>query len=118
MDKLEAKIVLQALRPNDLDDTERPAFTEALALVETDPDLKAWWEAQQAFDRAVVAKLKEVPIPDDLRASILAGRKVEQFRPLPQFSFWLAAAAVLAIFCTLGTSQYIHNFGPDRKSVV
>jgi len=115
VDKLEAKMVLQALRPNDLDTTE-PAFAEALILVENDPELKAWWEAQQAFDRAVVAKLKEVPIPDDLRASILAGRKVEQFRPLPQFSFWLAAAAVLAIFCTLGTSQYIHNFGPLPRS--
>lgn len=111
MDKQEAKMVLQALRPNDLDTTQ-PAFAEALALVETDPELKAWWEAQQAFDRAVVAKLKQVPIPDDLRASILAGRKIEQFKRLPQFSFWLAAAAALAIFCALGTSQYIKDYGP------
>ena len=111
MDKQEAKKILQALRPSDLDTTE-PAFAEALDLLESDPELQEWWEAQQAFDRAVVAKLKEVPIPDDLRATILSSRKVEQFKPLPQFSAWLAAAAALAIFCALGTSEYISNFGP------
>jgi anti-sigma factor RsiW len=112
MDKLEAKIVLQALRPGDVE-TAQPAFAEALAMVKRDPALKAWWEAQQAFDRAVAAKLKDIPIPEDLRASILAGRKIEQFRPRhTQFSFWLAAAAAVAIFCALGTSQFIKNFGP------
>jgi hypothetical protein len=115
VDKQEAQKVLQALRPSDLDTTE-PAFAEALDLLESDPELQAWWEAQQAFDRAVVAKLKEVPIPDDLRAAILASRKIEPFRPPPQFSFWLAAAAVLAIFCALGTSQYVQNFGPLPRS--
>jgi len=115
MDKLEAKMVLQALRPGDLE-TAQPAFAEALALAERDPELKAWWEAQQAFDRAVAAKLKEIPMPEDLRANILAGRKIEQFRPQHTlFSFWLAAAAAVAILCALGTSQFIKNFGPVSR---
>jgi len=115
MDKKEAKIVLQAFRPNGLDSTD-PVFAEALALVESDPELKAWWDAQQVFDRAVAAKLAQVPVPDDLRATILAGRKIEQFQPQPQFAFWLAAAAAVAIFCAVGTSQYIQNYAPLPRS--
>ena len=47
MDNPEAKLMLQARRPNGRDDAQS-AFAEALALVESDPELKAWWEAQQA----------------------------------------------------------------------
>ena len=57
--------------------TTRPAI-EALALVESDPELKAWWDARQAFDRRVAAKLEQVPVPTDLRENILNGRKIEQ----------------------------------------
>jgi hypothetical protein len=111
MDKQEAKRVLQALGPND-QDTPPPAFAEALAVVEKDPELKAWWKAQQSFDRKVAAKLKEIPVPDDLRATILAGRKIEQFRPQPHLSLWLAAAAVVAILCVAGTFRQVSLYGP------
>ncbi len=114
MDKQEAKLVLQALRPNGLDATQ-PAFAEALALVERDPELKAWWKAQQAFDHQVAAKLEEVPLPPDLRATILAGRKIEQFRPQPHLAYWLAAAAVVAVLCVIGTS--LHTASEDARSV-
>jgi hypothetical protein len=111
MDKQEAKVVLQALRPNDLH-TDRPAVIEALVLVENDPELKAWWEAQQSFDRKVAAKLAEVPLPADLRATILAGRKIEQLTLQPHLAFWLAAAAVVALLCIAGTSMQISAYGP------
>lgn len=103
MDKQEAKRVLQALRPNGADTTQ-PAFAEALALAERDPELKAWWEARQAFDRKVAAKLEEVPLPADLRATILARRKIGRPAPQPHFAFWLAAAAAVAILCIIGPS--------------
>ena len=103
MDKQEAKRMLQALRPNGRD-AAQPAFAEARALVERDPELKAWWEAQQAFDRQVAAKLGEIPLPAGLRATLLAGSKIEQFTPQPHLSFWLAAAAVVAILCAVGSS--------------
>jgi hypothetical protein len=106
MDKQEAKLVLQALRPEDLD-TDNPAVIEALGFVASDPELKAWWEAQQAFDRQVAVKLAEVPLPADLRATILAGRKIEQLTPQPHFPFWLAAAAVVAVLCVAGTFREI-----------
>jgi len=103
MDKQEARLVLQAHRPNDLDTTE-PAFAAALALVETDRELKAWWEAQQAFDRKVAAKIEEIEPPDDLRAAILAGSKLHRLPPQPFFPLWLAAAAAIAILCAVGIS--------------
>jgi len=110
MDKQEAKRVLQALRPKDLATTQ-PAFAEALVLVENDPELKAWWEAQQAFDRKVAAKLREVPLPVDLRATILAGSKIKQLTPQPHLAFWLAAAAAVAILCVIGTSIHLASAG-------
>jgi len=101
MDKNEAKLLLQACRPNGQDDA-LPVFAEALAMVERDPELKAWWKAQQAFDRAVSAKLKEVPLPSDLRATILAGRKIEQMTPRFHLPYWLAAAAMVMLSIGLG----------------
>jgi hypothetical protein len=107
MDKQEAKMVLRALRPNDLN-TSEPAVIQALLLVENDPELKAWWEAEQSFDSKIAAKLAEVPLPSDLRATILAGRKIKQFPPQPHLAPWLAAAAVVAILCLAGTLRQIY----------
>jgi len=105
MDKQEAKLVLQAARPNDLDGTQ-PIFAEALALVQSDPELQTWWEAQQAFDQKVAAKLSDVPVPDDLRERILAGRKIVPFAPQLHHVFGLSAAAAVAILCAVGTSYH------------
>ncbi len=107
MDREEAKQVLQVCRPSDIDPTH-PPIAEALALAENDPELKAWWEAQQAFDNKVAAKLQGLPVPADLRANILAGHKiVEPFALRPFFPFWLAAAAAVAIVCAISTSFHV-----------
>ena len=111
MDRKEVKRALHVFRPDELEPIPSPV-ADALDLAERDPRLKAWWEAEQAFDRAVADKLSDVPIPEDLRNSILASRTVVPIRPQPQFSFWLAAAAVFAICCTLGTSQLIKAMSP------
>jgi hypothetical protein len=105
-------MVLQAFRPGS-DDPGSPVFVEAFALVEADPELNAWWEAQQAFDRRVAAKLKEVPVPEDLRETILAGRKIERMTPQPQphLIYWLAAAALVAILCVAGALQRVQTHG-------
>jgi hypothetical protein len=103
MDNQEAKLILQARRLDDLATTD-PAFAEALALVERDRELKAWWEAQQAFDRKVAAKIEEIEPPDDLRATILAGRKSDRLPPQPFFPFWLSAAAAVAILFAVSAS--------------
>jgi hypothetical protein len=101
MDRDEAKLILQACRPNGQDDA-LPAFAEALAMVECDPELKAWWEAQKKFDRAISQKIREIPLPADLRATIMAGRKIEQMTPRYHLPYWLAAAAMIAVCLGLG----------------
>jgi hypothetical protein len=118
MDRREAKLVLQALRPDDLT-TDKPAAIEALIYVESDPELKAWWETHQAFDKKVAAKLREVPVPSSLRENILAAPKVVQFKPQPRYCFWLAAAAAVAILCVVATAKHYTATGPlDRTDFV
>ena len=115
MDKSQAKQVLQALRPSDLDTTQ-PLFAEALALVETDPELRVWWAAQQDFDRKVADKLDRIPIPPDLRSAILGLNKVEPFTLRPFFPFWLAAAAVVAVLCAISTSFHAEYLASQHIS--
>jgi len=106
MDKNQARLVLQACRP-DGGDSALPVFAEALAFAENDPELKVWWAAQQAFDRKVSAKLQGVPLPDNLRATILAGRKIEQFTPGYRLPYWFAAVAAIVLFFGIG-----HHYWP------
>jgi hypothetical protein len=96
VDKTEAKIILQAYRPNGTDAAD-PQFAAALELARQDAELGAWFAEQQAFDRAITAKLRTAPVPADLRASILAGRKV--VTPPPALwrrpAAWAAAIAAM-----------------------
>jgi len=110
MDKAEAKSLLQACRPNG-QDTQSPVFAEALRLVEQDPELRTWWEAQRAFDRKMTAKLKEIPLPPNLRATILAGRKIEQLTPRYRVPTWLAIAAMIALVLVAGISRWAEPAG-------
>jgi hypothetical protein len=112
MDKVEAKLVLQAVRPKDLE-APPPAIADALTLAQSDPEMKAWWEAQQAFDLKVAEKLNQVPVPEDLRATIFASRKIEQIRPQPILPpAWLAIAAAVAVLCAIGSQQWFKSHGP------
>ncbi|HEX4141898.1 MAG TPA: hypothetical protein VHY09_16235, partial [Candidatus Methylacidiphilales bacterium] len=97
MDRKEAQLILSALRPGGPEANE-PIFTEALALAESDAELKAWWQAQENFDRKVAAKLREVPVPASLRIEIITAPKIVPYYP-PQWQHrgLLAAAALIAI---------------------
>jgi hypothetical protein len=70
----EAKFILQAYRPNGADAAD-PGLAEALAQARRDPAIERWFAAQQAFDRAVSAKLGEITPPPGLRDAILAGAR-------------------------------------------
>lgn len=101
----EAKFILRAYRPGG-QDTDDPQFAEALAHARRDPELTRWLAEQTALDAAISEKLQAIPVPKDLKATILAGRKVV---PLRAELWWrrsihpMAAAAALAItFATIG----------------
>lgn len=97
----EAKFVLHAYRPNGADAGDA-TFCAALEQARQDPALAKWFEAQQAFDRAICAKLGSVTPPAGLRASILAGAAVSQRAQRADGAWWrgpwpMAVAASFAL---------------------
>jgi hypothetical protein len=96
MTRDEAKFLLQAMRP-DGSDTSDPVFAEAMDLVQTDPELAAWWEAQQNFDRGIAVKIEEIPTPLSLRDGILGEHKIVSLPQQSYLSAWFAMAAALVL---------------------
>lgn len=88
----EARCLLAARRPNGADDVD-PAIAEALAVLRQHPESAAWVRAEQNLDQQVVAQLRQVLPPSDLKERILAGRPKAYVDPdaaaapnLPDFS--------------------------------
>ncbi len=78
MTREEAKQLLELCRPGSPEDLQDPALSDAVALLETDAELKAWFEAQQSVDAKISESLQSIPVPADLHASILAGMRLHQ----------------------------------------
>jgi hypothetical protein len=101
MNKRQAKFVLQACRDAGPDVCD-PQLTEARACLERDPALAAWFEEEQAEDGSIARKLREVPVPENLRATILARRAAASPEPeaIPtrrRFVTLALAASVVAL---------------------
>lgn len=96
MNREAAKIVLAACRPNGADAND-PLVAEALALVQCDAELRAWFEAEQAADKAIAAKLKAAPLPEDLLARVRSGIQARIAVRSRRRSPTLAMAASLAL---------------------
>lgn len=78
MNREEAKQLLELCRPGREEDRQDPALAEALALLETDAELRAWFEEQQAVDGRISESINALEPPADLKASILAGMRLHQ----------------------------------------
>lgn len=96
MNREEAKSVLVACRPNGADAND-PLLAEAMALVQQDAELRAWFEAEQAADKAIAAKLKAAPLPEDLLARVRAGTQARIAGQPRRSSLALAMAASFAV---------------------
>lgn len=72
----EAKNILSLCRPGNDEDLRDPLIAEAIALTESDASLRAWFENEQASDRAISAEFDKIEAPVDLKDSILAGMRV------------------------------------------
>jgi len=73
----QARLLLSAYRHSG-GDANDPAFAEALALAQRDPQLRAWLEESQHFDRAISERLRSLDVPPDLRETILAGARLSR----------------------------------------
>ena len=111
MNRAEAKLILEVSRPGDEAAADPrladPQLAAALALAQADQELGAWLARERAWDAAVRRELRTVPVPADLKASLLAGARVvplpvRDSRPsfsasLTPFLWAMAAAVVLFI---------------------
>ena len=107
MNTQQAKFILQGYRPSGADAGDA-TFAEALEQVRLDPVLGQWLAREQSLDRAISAKLAEVPAPAGLLESILAGGRVSD---TTQRSWWqhpalLAAAAGFAVLLATGLALW------------
>src|SRR5262245_4297182 len=106
MTRDEARQLLEAARANGRDDTD-PLVAEALRVAAQDPELARQLERQRSFDARMTSGMTSLPVPADLRESILAKRKIIQ----PHFwqDWRTATAAAAVILLLLGGAVYLIN---------
>jgi hypothetical protein len=94
MNNVEAKFILQGYRPDGADAADA-TFCAALAQTRLDPALGDWFAREQAFDRAMSAKLGQIQPPAGLREAILAGGRVTE--PAEHLRTWWQHPALMAM---------------------
>jgi len=105
MNNQEAKLILQAYRPGGRD-TFDPLFAEALEQARRDPELQKWFAEEQALDSQIQSKLRPaVAVPRDLKANLLALRKM--IRPVPWWFQPMKLAAAAAIVLLIGLAAFL-----------
>ncbi len=98
MDRQAAKEILVLYRPGVSQPTDSE-FAEAIELTRRDRELGEWFAAHCAFQSAVRARLREVPVPVALKERIIASRT--RWRKIPRWNgpwVWAAAAAMVLLF--------------------
>ena len=70
MDKREATELLQTYRPG-ASDSQEPRMAEALQWTDRDPELAQWFESHCLLSTTMRARLREIPVPADLKEKIL-----------------------------------------------
>jgi hypothetical protein len=114
MDKREARQVLQLFRPG-TNDGQDPRMTEALQCVQQDAELARWFEGHCAFHVAMHTKLKEIPVPMDLKYRILREEALRKGRIVKLWNTVIPLAAAAVLLLTIGLWWYFdHNPGPHN----
>lgn len=78
MKREEAKQLLELCRPGMDEGQHDPALAEAYAMLESDAELKAWFEETQQLDARISEHLNSIEAPADLQDTILAGMRLHQ----------------------------------------
>lgn len=106
MNRSEAKRILELYRP----DTPEPADSEmagALALLQDDPELQAWFTAHQASQSAIRRALRSISPPAGLKEQILSERPAA-LRPKPwRKPVRVAIVTVCSVALVLFVAQWI-----------
>jgi hypothetical protein len=101
----DAKGILMACRPG-TDDLREPAARAALEQVERDPELRAWWEEQQAFQQQMRERFRNAPVPGHLQERILSRAKIVR---LPWWRQPIALSAAAAVIFLAAVTAVWHK---------
>lgn len=110
MDEQTVKMLLASYRSQEAAD---PMFAEALREAARHPGLAAWFEEMQRFDAVLAEKLREAPVPADVKARILADAHAAKFAPASH-QRWAVPLTLAAVFC--GALLVWRYFAPDPPS--
>lgn len=106
MDNREAKKILALYRPGGIDAADSK-MAEALEAAQRDPELAAWFEQQCAVYNIIRGKLKEIPVPADLKRRIILEKPAHgRIIALPVALKYLAAAAAIAALIAIASSWF------------
>ncbi len=105
MNSEEAKLFLSARRRHGQDDGD-PRMAEALEHTRHDPELRAWYDEQQAFDASICEKLAQLGPPPGLAGQILAEQRVRCARRNRRAVATLAIAASVTLLFSVGLWQF------------
>ena len=105
MDSAKAREILRIYRPDSTDSAD-PQVAEALAVVERDPELDRWFREHCEVYTAIRAKLKQIPVPPDLKRKILLERPSGS-RIIPLRNQWLIGLAAAALLMLVGVASFL-----------
>lgn len=88
----EAKRILIVFRPG-TDDANDPEVRSALAEVERNSELAAWWRDQQKVQAELRERFRSIPSPENLKENILAAHKIVEIKWWRTTRFRAAAIA-------------------------
>lgn len=94
-----AKEILLRYRPGTTDASD-PEFAEALEQARRDPELRRWFEQQQAFYNAMRDQFRQLPVPTRLKEEILTAQHpavISVAWRRPAFQTLAAAAAIVLL---------------------
>jgi len=95
----EAKQILLLYRPNNASD---PEFAAALEQMRQDQALQQWFDRHCEAQGKLREKFAALPVPENLKDAILAGRKIVRPAFWWQKPAWLAAAAMITFLIAIG----------------
>lgn len=112
MNNQEAKLILQAYRPNGPDASD-PFFAEALEQVKRDPELAKWFAEETSLNSRIQTRLQgAVPVPSGLKSELLALQKT--VLPIPWWAQPMKLAAVGLALAALGAILMLIPQRPTR----
>jgi len=97
----EAKQILLLYRPDGADAND-PEFAAALEQMRQDAALQQWFDLHCEAQAKLREKFAALPVPENLKDAILAGRKIVRPAFWWQKPAWLAAAAMIAFLIAVG----------------